>query len=275
MTVTLLVDADVIAVRAALYCETTFDFGDGEFKEYHPEELPEYIDDELESYRKKLKADRVICCLSSYPNFRESIFPSYKGKRGEKPKLVDEAKDYIRETYEVMERPNLEGDDVMGILSTHPKLIKGKKIIVSVDKDMQTIPGYLFNPDKDTKVRKITKEAADRFWIKQTLIGDTVDCYPGCPGIGEKTVDEWLDSPYINVSYEHEFKAGPRKGKKETRWRRDPVDTITWESVVSFFEKAGLTEQEALTQSRVARILRHTDYDFKNKRVAILDKALM
>lgn len=275
MTTTLLIDADVVAVRAALACQSVFDFGDGEFYEYHPEDLPDYIDSEMEGYMKYLRADRLICCLSSYPNFREGIFPTYKGKRGEKPKLVDDAKQYIRDNYEVKEKPNLEGDDVLGILSTHPKLIKGKKIIVSVDKDMQTIPGWLFNPDKDKKPRKVSPSEADRYWVRQMLTGDTVDCYPGCPGVGDETVDALFADPWKWESYEHEFKRGPRKGTTETRWRKIPVEDITWDVVVSFFEKAGQTEQEALTMARVARILRHTDYDFKRKRVSILDRHLM
>jgi DNA polymerase-1 len=42
-----------------------------------------------------------------------------------------------------------------------------------------------------------------------------------------------------------------------------------WERVVSAYEKAGLSEAEAITQARVARILRASDYDFVNKSVKL------
>ena len=275
MTTTLLIDADVVVVRAALYCQTAMDFGDGEFFDYHPEELPEYIDEEIEGYMKRCRGDKVICCLSSYPNYRERIFPTYKGHRPPKPKLVGEAKQYIEDNYECKLKPELEGDDVLGILATHPKLIKGKKIIVSVDKDLKTIPGWLYNPDKDEKPYLISEQDADAYWIRQILTGDTVDAYPGCPGVGVVTVDKLFESPWKWVSYEHEFKGGPRKGLTEIRWKQEPVDDITWEVIVSFYEKAGQTEQEALTMARVARILRHTDYDFKTSKVNILDRKIL
>ncbi|NIP35027.1 MAG: exonuclease, partial [Thermoplasmata archaeon] len=33
----------------------------------------------------------------------------------------------------------------------------------------------------------ITKVEADRFWMKQTLMGDKTDGYDGIPGVGPKT----------------------------------------------------------------------------------------
>ena len=38
-----------------------------------------------------------------------------------------------------------------------------------------------------------------------------------------------------------------------------------WAAVVATYEKAKLSEGDALTQARVARILRASDYDFKRK----------
>jgi DNA polymerase-1 len=45
----------------------------------------------------------------------------------------------------------------------------------------------------------------------------------------------------------------------------DATPQQRWETVVSVFEKAGLTEQDALTQARLARILRWSDWDNTKK----------
>ncbi len=38
-------------------------------------------------------------------------------------------------------------------------------------------------------------------------------------------------------------------------------EAANWDTVVNAYEKAGLTEEDALVQARVARILRASDYD--------------
>ena len=44
---------------------------------------------------------------------------------------------------------------------------------------------------------------------------------------------------------------------------------IYWQHVLKAYAKAGLSEEEALTQARVARICRSNDYDFKTKQVIL------
>lgn len=106
---------------------------------------------------------------------------------------------------------------------------------MSVDKDMKTIPCDLYNPGKGTR-RVVTVEEADRFHLFQTITGDPTDEYPGCPKAGPKAAEKAFE------------KYGP-----------------TWAAVLSVYASKGLTEEDALMQARCARILRHTDYDFKRK----------
>ena len=42
-----------------------------------------------------------------------------------------------------------------------------------------------------------------------------------------------------------------------------------WQVVVETYASKGLTEEEALQQARVARILRHTDYDVEKEEVVL------
>jgi len=72
----------------------------------------------------------------------------------------------------------------------------------------------------------------------QTLMGDAVDGYKGCKGIGKIKANRLLDNT-------------PQKN-----W---------WRMVVKTYEAAGMTEGDALVQARVARILRNKDYDSETK----------
>ena len=242
---TLLVDTDIIAYKVASVNQIDFDWGDGyNSRILHRPRAKEQAVRIIEDLLVTLKADHAIMCLTDKENFRYDVLPSYKGNRKgvEKPEMLQELKDYLAERYESFIRPSLEADDVMGILSTHPTLIKGKKIIVSEDKDMKTIHGWLFNPAKDKKARLVTGEQADRYHMLQTLTGDATDGYKGCPQIGPKKAEVILDA--------HE----PHE------W---------WDAVVRTYEAKGLTEEDALVQARVACICRSVNYDFKTKEVIL------
>lgn len=247
MTTTLLIDADILAYTAATKGQRTYDFGGeklvavGDLDDVIP-----VVDEQVQEWLADLDADRALLCLScpSEDGWRRALYAPYKAHRPiTKPALLGPIKDYMRANFEVRERPALEADDVMGILSTHPTLIKGRKIIVSIDKDMRTIPGWLYNPDKDKEPQQISREVANYWHLYQTLVGDSADNYPGCPGIGPVKADAALEGQYTLAQM--------------------------WERVVGLFESKGLTEKDALLQARLARICRHTDYDFKRKEVKL------
>jgi DNA polymerase-1 len=243
---TLLIDADIVAYKFASSHETVLYFNgpdeepsiDSDF-EGAAREQQAYIED----LANKLAADRIIICLSDPDqNFRKDVDPTYKSHRvaTRKPTDLMALKDWFKGKYETYQRPKLEADDCMGILSTHPTLIPGERVIVSEDKDMQTIPGLLFNPRKDKKPRKITKRSADNYFLWQAIVGDTADGYPGAKGVGPK-------SPFA-------------------------VDVLqartlaeAWAIVVAAFESKGFTKDHALVQARLARILRASDWNFKEK----------
>jgi DNA polymerase-1 len=134
----------------------------------------------------------------------------------------------------------LEADDVLGLLSTS-KTLTGKRTIVTIDKDLLTVPGLLWNPDKpDDGVVSTSEEEADYRHLLQTLTGDATDGYSGCPGVGPKTAEKMLADV-----------------EPELRWLR----------IVEAYEKAGFGAEEALRQARVARVLRRGEYDTKAKKV--------
>jgi DNA polymerase-1 len=178
-------------------------------------------------------------CYTSKDNFRRKVYPPYKRKRSPKPVGYGALKEWSKEKYPSFEKPGIEGDDCMGILQTK---FKGKTITATMDKDLKTVPGQLLHLDQSLngKLIDVTEEDAWRNFLTQTLTGDVTDGFPGCPGIGPVTAKKLLDT----------------KG-------------ATWETVKHVYLKAGLTEEDALTQARCARILHESDWDFEKGEVIL------
>ena len=277
---TLLIDADVLAYQAASALETAIEWEAG-FWTWHVEfdAVWQKVDAMVEDIKTKLKAKKVVLCLTDpAANFRLDVLPTYKTHRKstKKPLVLFHLKEWLIENRCGVMVDGLEGDDVMGILATRGK---DEKIIVSIDKDMKTIPcNYVRTRavvDENGAelvgafdILEINEEEADKFHMYQTLMGDVTDGYGGCPKIGATIAQKIVDGCFKKVPYQHTLMRGPRKGETETRYEEVPCDNL-WEAVVSHFEAAGLGEEEALRQARVARILRASDYDFKKKEVIL------
>jgi len=185
-----------------------------------------------------------VLCFSEPPNFRFTVDPSYKNNRAasRKPLCYAALRERVKTTYRCKSMPGLEADDVMGILATKPG--RTQRIIVSQDKDMKTIPTTVWT-GKD--LLHISQEEADYNHLYQTLIGDTSDGYKGCPGVGPVKAEKLLNLAAESLADTH------------------PHNTVRWWRIVKAYEKAGLTEADALTQARLARILRFTDWDSEKK----------
>jgi len=190
---------------------------------------------------------KVVVAWSDHDGcFRHDIDPSYKQNRtGKKPGGWFELESYVDGVYHTERMPLLEADDVLGILATQ-KANRGS-IIVSDDKDLQTIPSTLYRPRQGELLNVTTKEA-DLYHLQQALEGDRVDDYPGCPGVGAVGAKRLL-APLL----------------EEPRWIR-AAKLRAWDTVVAAFEKKGLTEQDALVQARLARILRSSEWDDKTRK---------
>lgn len=197
--------------------------------------------------KRHLDADKLTVVLSgpSGANFRKSLYPMYKGDRPtERPVILDQLKNYLMDAYRPELIPNLEADDVLGIMSTEPN--DEDRIIVSIDKDLLQIPGKLFNPTKVAEGIQVTnlREADLRFY-GQWLTGDATDSYPGVPGVGPKKADKVIAEAFRQ--YELCGRTAP--------WRE-----LVEAAIVSTYERYSLDYVYALCQGRLARILRHGDY---------------
>ena len=224
----LLIDADYIVYKCCAACETEIDYGeDVIFVTSNFSDAYKAVTNEIEKINTNFGSfSKPILFFSDTKNFRKKISPEYKGHRNrKKPCGYKRVISNLRIQYSVITMKELEADDAMGIYATQHQ----GNIIVSPDKDMKQIPGKLYNLD-DTLT--ITPEEGAKWHLIQTLAGDQTDGYSGVPGIGVK--------------------------RAETLFNKEGYN---WATVVRAFEAKGLTEDDALLNARLARILTIEDYD--------------
>ena len=226
----LLIDSDFLAYKAAQACEIGIDFGeDVIIAQSQFSEVLRVFHNELNKVTKAMMDDNFILYFSSTKNFRKKIYPDYKGHRMKrKPLGYKRLVNYCRENHNFKLIEGLEADDTIGIEAT--RHADPSNIIVSPDKDMRQIPSVLWNLTDD--VTEITEEEGDRWHLVQSLSGDPTDGYSGCPGIGVKRATELLD-------------------KNENQW----------EAVCKAYRDRGLSDDDALLNARLAKILRNENYD--------------
>lgn len=244
---TLLIDGDIILHQHASAVEEPFDWGDDMWTLHSDlSEAKQRLDYWVKGVMERFNAGRCLFALTSPDNWRCRVVPSYKAHRKStrKPVCYKSLKEYVRDAYRVYEIETLEADDVLGLLATGAfPGIRDKLVVVSSDKDLKTIPCRLYNPN-DGSDRVITQEEADYNHLFQTLIGDQADGYPGCPGIGPKTAEKAL-----------------------------AAQGVRWSTVCDLYKQAGLSEEEALRQARIARILRKGEYSLKSRKVKLWSPA--
>ena len=228
----LLIDADFIVYKSCAAAESEVDFGDdvilvtSNFSDAYGATKRELT--KLENKFGSLST--LILFFSDSTNFRKKILPEYKGHRNrKKPCGYKRVINALRKEYKVIIKPTLEADDTMGIYATkYPG-----NIIVSPDKDMRQIPGQLYNFDETFTV---TPTEGAKWHLIQTCAGDQTDGYGGISGIGVKRAESLFKE----------------KG-------------YSWKTVVEAFVERGHSEEEALINARLARILTSDDYDFNRK----------
>ena len=226
----LLIDSDFLAYKAAQACEIGIDFGeDVIIAQSQFSEVLKVFHNELNKVTKAMMEDNFILYFSSTQNFRKKIYPDYKGHRMKrKPLGYKRLVNYCRKNHNFKLIEGLEADDTIGIEAT--RFADPNNIIVSPDKDMRQIPSTLWDMKDD--VVEITKDDGDRWHLIQSLSGDPTDGYSGCPGIGVKRASELLD-------------------KNENKW----------EAVCKAYRDRGLSDDDALLNARLAKILQKEDFD--------------
>jgi DNA polymerase-1 len=275
--VRLLVDGDIVAYRGASVAQELIDWGDtgGEALNLDPGQAEDYIKANLEDYKDALRADEVVVCLSDpQANWRKELCASYKAHRKDvaKPFLLGHCRQFLLDNYITSWSPRLEADDVMGLLSQEQVSCRDnitvyENIVVSIDKDMRNVPCRLWNPGHpEVGVHDISIVDAFFNHMTQTLVGDSSDGYPGCPGVGP------IKAKRILEPLREELAANAKRGSVvdlmldfAQQTRKD-----TWQTILDTYEKHKADPDTALLNARLSYILwDHRDYNWETCKVRL------
>lgn len=188
------------------------------------------IRSDVKQLKERFDTDDMIMTFTDLGNFRKKIDSTYKSNRTKrKPCGFKRLLNWAKTEYNCVRMPQLEADDVLGILASRGDLTNF--VIVSPDKDMEQIPCRIYNLKEEFTQ---TPEQAEYKLYEQCLSGDTVDGYSGVKGIGKKKAQTILNA----------------------------CDGSYWGTVVETYCKHGYTEADALRNLRLAKILHAQDWDF-------------
>jgi 5'-3' exonuclease len=257
---TALIDGDLFVFESATRGEQKFDWdGDGETVTHADLETAKHnLRARIDTCVKVAQATRVIMAFGdpSRRYFRHRLLPSYKQHRtgSVPPTLLRDLRVAAMGMYETKWFKGLEADDVLGLLMTDKKLLRGARVCITRDKDLQQVPGeHLNHGNIEAGPFVVTKDDGELWHMTQTLIGDSCDNYKGCPGIGPQKAHTILGDA-CEVADE---------GGDEDRL------PYLWQAVVRTFKARGLKKSDALRQARVARILQAGEYDVVTKKVTL------
>lgn len=254
----LAIDGDLLLYRVLAATEEEVDFGNGVWLMFtRPEEAFEGVLATVQRLREAYGASRVFFALSdpSGRNFRKDLWPDYKGHRsGRKPMCYALVRDWCLERevpFEVVHRPALEADDVLGILSSiayrrRAKPGAPKLLMVTDDKDLKGVPGFLVPlwgaEQHPVFPRETSPNEAVEWHLRQTVVGDPSEGFKGAKGAGpavwEKAVARALEGqpPFEEI-------ATPQ------------LEGLLWGVVLRLYERAKMTAEEALLNARLAKVL--------------------
>ena len=233
----LLLDADMLLYQTVAACEVEIEWSQDIITTHLSIKEAQYVFNELlDTKKRQSNCERFTLCWTADQNFRKELVSTYKGNRAgnhrRKPVGYAATRRWAESQFHSECWHRLEADDVLGILCTrHPE----QAVIWSGDKDLKQIPGN--HLDNDGSFFYVTEQEANVCFYRQALTGDAVDGYSGCPGVGPKTAEKLIPDDTTD-------------------------ETTAWGVVVNQYKKKGLSSNEALSQARLARILRDSDYTF-------------
>ncbi len=144
----------------------------------------------------------VVIYLSGPENYRTEVatYKVYKGNRDpdHKPTHGDAIKAYMKKNWVTYVTEGEEADDALGI----EQMRTGgyESVIVSIDKDLDMIPGLHYNFLKKEQYYVDWNEAIRYFWYHM-VTGDSTDNIPGIPGMGPAKAKKALDDVSTDELY--------------------------------------------------------------------------
>ena len=171
--------------------------------------------------------------------FRTRMDERYKAHR---PPMPDELRVQIPLTQEalgllgvaVLTEPDVEADDVIGTFAQRAAAAGFEVVIASTDKDLMQLVRDPSIKMWHTRLERLLDEKGveevfgvppDRVGEVLTLMGDSSDNIPGCPGIGEKGAKELIGTwGSVEAIYAHLDEVVPPRARKALQENRDEVE---------------------------------------------------
>jgi DNA polymerase-1 len=161
----------------------------------------------VESLMQELRPDRLVVAFDSKEkNFRRELYPEYKAKRLLPPEELIRQLPAIREYLTCrgihsLEKPGLEADDIIALLSRRFAASGSEVLIFTADKDLFQLVSErisIFHPKLKRKLGRADVKEFFGVYPEQivdylTLAGDASDNIPGIPGIGDKTATKLIE----------------------------------------------------------------------------------
>ena len=242
-----IIDGDLLAFKAA--CS---------FEKNGIEFMDERLEQDLSMWNPGLGPNIVSFSCGRKDNYRRDFWPAYKAHRDGKPapEHLRATIQWITDRYETIKKPRIEADDIMGVFMT-----RYNAACVTKDKDLQSVPGMFWDPEKTGFPVTYTELDAHRNFCEQWLKGDSADNIPGIHRVGAAAATKFLDARkpdrwvqdimnyYIEISNDQVKWKSKATGQQTSGSRSDLLeDKYGW--------GGGHTEVYALSQARCVRILR-------------------
>lgn len=198
MSKLLLFDSDILVYRCGFSAdsEAKKEWGNEKYLDMdYPEKALGNTKSAITGTLEKLEANAEDCkfFLTGAGNFRDKIatIKPYKGNRDptHKPKYYKEIRDYLMGVWKAELIEGHEADDALAMAQW--ACPDRSTCIVTIDKDLNMIPGWHYNWVKE-EMFDVSISDANRNFYWQMLVGDTTDNIPGIRGVGPKTADKLL-----------------------------------------------------------------------------------
>lgn len=181
----LLIDADIVAYRAAASCEPT---------KTKPDRLEEWVaigrvHETMQRIIDNLKCNNYKAYLTGNDNFRYLIDPEYKANRKDiqRPTYLEACREFLVTKYGAKLTYGYEADDAIGMEHN-----TRDTCVCSIDKDLLQLPGFNYDFVKDVLIN-VTTDTAKRKFYELMLTGDKSDNIRGIYGIGPVKACAFMD----------------------------------------------------------------------------------
>ena len=233
-----LIDGDVLLYQVCRGCETDANFGDMHVLFSDFDEASKVFAVRVQEIEKVLGVPCSLIAFSDSANWRKNVMPSYKNHRKDvrKPLVFSRLREWACQEYPTLVQPRLEADDVLGLQQ------RGDTIIASIDKDLGTVPGWFahIRVTGEIEIEYTTEDQARYRHMIQAFMGDKVDGYAGCNGVGIKTAEKILGRGLQNPG-----------SMTETEW------LPSYNTMVAHYGTQGQSVEEVHENFMVSKILTH------------------